>query len=250
MASKRALVAGGAGNVGFFLVQGLLEAGATVVVPSRSEKRLERLRSRLAATEGSPDDGARLITLSGDTGSEAGMSELKKRVAEEVGGLDAVVASLGSWWVGPLLVETELSDLQGVLDGNLIAHFLFARTFLPALHEGGGGSYTLINGPSAFLDPRPGMGAVAISTAAQTMLMRALAQEVEYTPVRVNEVVMYAFIGPNGTRPQSPISGEELGRYVAHLASEQAKEVRGKSIYLRSPEQVVGAASLRSQGEA
>ena len=47
MSAPRVVVAGGSGNVGTFMARALLERGATVVVPSRSEKMLAEFRTHL-----------------------------------------------------------------------------------------------------------------------------------------------------------------------------------------------------------
>ncbi len=53
--------------------------------------------------------------------------------------------------------------------------------------------------------------------------------------MRVNELVIYTYIGPDGTQLGSPVSGEDVGRYAAYLASPRAAGVRGASVRLASP---------------
>ena len=49
---KIALIPGGTGGVGEGIVRGFLNAGATVVVPSRREESLEKLRRQLGESAG------------------------------------------------------------------------------------------------------------------------------------------------------------------------------------------------------
>jgi NAD(P)-dependent dehydrogenase (short-subunit alcohol dehydrogenase family) len=129
-------------------------------------------------------------------------------------------------------------DLVRALDGYLLAHFLVARAVIPALQEWGG-SYTFINGPLAFEPMFPGTGIVSVATAAQSMLTRVLAKELEGSRVRVNELVIYSSFGW-GRDDQNAVTGEDIGRYVAYLISERGAAVRGQTIHLKSPQQLEG----------
>lgn len=228
------VVAGGAGNVGRYLVAAFLDAGARVVVPSRSPEKLAALARAVAAGDGRGD---RLVTLVGDIAEEGDAARIRDHVVATVGRPGAVVASLGGWQPAPSLIAATPAELRRVLEGNLVAHFVVARAFLPPLLEGGG-SYTLINGPAAF-QPVPQSGLVSVSTAGQAMLARALFDECAGTPARVNELVIQnTLIGPEGTAPGSPVAGEDVGRYAAYLASPRAADARGTSVRLTSPADV------------
>lgn len=238
LADRTVVVAGGTGNVGTFVVEALLARGATVAVPSRSGEKLEGLRDHLRPRTGE-DALRRLHTFVGHLGDEADMGDLQSRIAEEVGPPDGVVASLGALVTTSSLLETRRADLQRALDGNLFAHFMAARAFLPAVVDAGG-SYVFVQGPLAF-EPWEGSNAdlVSISSAGQNMLFRALAQELDGGPARVVELVNHAYIRERETQPESPLPGEAVGAFAAHLLFGAAgEEVHGESIHLRSPEQL------------
>jgi NAD(P)-dependent dehydrogenase (short-subunit alcohol dehydrogenase family) len=151
-----------------------------------------------------------------------------------VGVPDSVVASLGRWHAVPSLLAAQTADLERVLQDYLIAHFVAARTFLPGLRAGGG-MYVMINRPLAFeISPHAHSALVATATAAQHMLFRALAQELEGSPVRVVEIVNHAFLRDKQTQPGSPLPGEAVGASVAELLSDAAPAVHGRSIQLDS----------------
>lgn len=230
------LVAGGTGNVAAFVVSALLERGATVAVPSRSEQKLRDLRDFLRPRHVDAELD-RLRVFAGDLSDEAQASELRQRIREEAGTPDAVLASLGHFRPTPSLLTASTDDLGAVLNGYLIAHFKVARAFLPDLQRFGG-TYVLVNGPLAF-DVWPGSGSslVSIATAAQHMLFRALALEFDASPVQVIELVTHAFIRNRQAQPGSPIPGEAVGAYAAYLLS-GAANAHGRSIQLRSREQL------------
>lgn len=233
---QNVIVAGGTGNVGSFIVRALLERGANVVVPSRSEQKLDGLRQHLGSVAG----GAvldRFHGFIGDLSDEADAERLSERIVGEVGPPDAALASLGRWHSVPSLLSARADDFEPVLDGYLLAHFRVARTLLPLLLDAGG-VYVSVNGPLAFkLWPGSRTDLVSIATAAQHMLFRALAQELEEQPVQVIELVTHAFIRNRQTQPGSPLPGEAVGAYAAYLLS-GAADAHGDSIRLRSMEQL------------
>ncbi|WP_112134289.1 SDR family oxidoreductase [Glycomyces dulcitolivorans] len=229
LAGATALVAGGTGNVGYFAVDALLRAGAEVLVPSRDPAKIERLRSRLA-----PDLESRLLGLRGDIGTAAGAREIAAQV-RDAGGLDAVVSTVTSWHQGPPVLAAGFDAFRSVIEAALYPHFTAAEALVPLLRPGG--AYTTVNGPAGFVDQVGAqVGPIAAATAAQNRLVLAIADETGGDP-RVNELVMWAYMGPNGTRPGSPLRGEAVGDVLAWLSSPAAKDVHGATVHLRQPDQ-------------
>ncbi len=240
LADHTVVVAGGTANVGSFVARVLLERGATVVVPSRSEKKLDELRGHLEPHVGETAMDS-LHTFVGNLSDETEAASLKQRITEEAGTPDAVLASLGNFVTTPSLLEASKDELKRVLDGYLVSHFMVARAFVPTLRESGG-TYLFLQGPLAFeLHPEFGTDLISIATAAQHMLFRSLAKELDESPARVVELVSHAFIREKQTQPGSPLSGEAVGAYAAHLLSGGGGNVHGESIHLHSPEQLAEA---------
>jgi NAD(P)-dependent dehydrogenase (short-subunit alcohol dehydrogenase family) len=235
--NQTVVVAGATGNVGPFVVRALLERGASVAAPSRSEEKLRGLREHLREHV---DETRlrRLHTFVGNLGDERGAAVLRQKISEEVGTPGAVVASVGDYVAAPSLLAARAGELQRALDASLVAHFVLARTFLPVLGDSGG-TYVLLQGPLAFeLYPGYGGDLVSIATAAQHMLFRALAQEVAGSRASVVELVGHMHIRDRQAQPTSPLSGEAVGAFVAYLIAGAGDEANGQSIHLRSPEQL------------
>lgn len=235
--NKTIVVTGGTGNVGSFIVKELLKRGAEVVVPSRSEDKITQLIDHLS---GDLDKARldRLHTYVGNIGNEEGAEKLLEKISFDIGIPDAAVASLGRFIPAPSLLNATADELRKVVDGYLVGHFIVARTFLRKYREHGG-TYVFINGPLA-LEPWEGSaaGLVSIATAGQQMLFKAMAQELRDSPARVTELMTYAFIRDRQTQPSSPIPGEAVGAYASYLVSDEAKDIHGKSIQLKSTEQL------------
>jgi NAD(P)-dependent dehydrogenase (short-subunit alcohol dehydrogenase family) len=232
---KTVFVAGATGNVGPFVVQALLERGATVAVSSRSEGKLRELREHLTDLGTDLD---RLHSFQGELGDGDGAAALRTRIRGEAGAPSAVVASIGDFVSTPAVLHAGHDDLKRAVDAYLLANFSVARTFLPDLSDSGG-AFVFLQGPLAF-ELYPGYDAhlISIATAAQHMLFRALAQELDESPAHVVELVTHAYVRNRQTQPGSPLTGEQVGAFVAHLVAGAAETERGKSIELRAPEQL------------
>ncbi|MDX3748180.1 SDR family NAD(P)-dependent oxidoreductase [Streptomyces sp. AK08-02] len=98
------VVAGGTGNIGEGIVRAGLRSGATVVVPSRGPSRLDDLRRYVA--EFGVDD-TKLDTRVTDVGDFRQAYELLAQVTADHGRVDLTVGSLGGYWSGPALLQTE-----------------------------------------------------------------------------------------------------------------------------------------------
>ena len=225
---KTALIAGGTGGVGEGIVQAFLNEGATVVVPSRSSDRLQQLKDRLqgAGTE-------RLIEVVGDFSDTEAAEALRQQILNQVKRLDAVVASLNGRWNEEIpLIKTSLDDWRRMIDSNLTAHFIAAKTLLPGMERGS--SYTLIGGGAA-LKAMPNYGLVCIPAAAEVMLTQVLIEEMEGSGVRINQVILNSYIVTrerDGNGHPEWITADEVGRYTAWLASDEAQMVSGTIIHL------------------
>lgn len=232
--NTKALVLGGAGEVGEGIVRQLLDRGATVAAVSRSSEKLEALQDRLNGND-------RLVSVTGDVGSEDGAAALAKAVAAELGTPDAVIASLGGWWQGKPVVEIDLELWQRLLDNSLTSHFLAAKTFLPMLADRSGSSYTMINGAGAMY-PVPTAGPIVASAAGQLMLGRVLAAEHQDRSVRINMLVLNSQVVTRSSPAGRPgqLSADDAGAYVSHLVA-PSTTTRGETIVFDKASQVPNA---------
>ena len=110
LSDRSVLVTGAAGRLGRVLVQTLADAGARVAALDR---------------EAPPAPGGGLA-LAADVLDEAAVADAFARAHTELGGLDAVVHTVGTWDGAPL-AETSLEAWRRVLDLNLTSAFLVFR---------------------------------------------------------------------------------------------------------------------------
>lgn len=224
------LIAGGAGNVGEGIVRVFLKEGATVIVPARSQDKLDQLWETLGDLASD-----RFIPLVGNIGQVEGAESIRDQILNRFGRLDAVVASLGGAITQFLpLVQVPMEMWNEFLENNLTSHFVLARTFIPVLAKLPTSSYTLLGGSAAEI-PIPNFGAMAVPAAGQLMLTRLLIEEMKGTGVRINELlinsrVLTRSIAEHG-QPEW-ITAQEIGEFTAYLASQEGSMVNGSILHL------------------
>ncbi|MFL6076602.1 MAG: SDR family NAD(P)-dependent oxidoreductase [Mycobacteriales bacterium] len=229
---RAVLVAGGAGAIGEGVVGQLAEAGAEVVVPSRTQDRLVALEARVKAAASTAlkrrfaGPVAPIRGYVGHVGEVEAAAVLRDTIAADLaetgaaGGLDAVVSLVGGWWSGSPLAEVRLDEWDLQLHRSLRAHQVVASTFVPLLRGREGARYTLVTGDSAE-EPAAGAGLSSVFSAGALMTGRVLAVEEAAHGVAVDTLVLGPVI--TRSRPQGPerwLTATEVGQViVARLAA-------------------------------
>ncbi len=223
LTGKRILVAGGTGTVGTYLVKAQLEAGAEVLVPSRSEDKFEELA-------GSMDAGLRdrIVMLAGDITDPSD----NPRLVAAAGRIDGAIASIGRWVSVPSVLDADRADLERAIANYPLAHHAVAKVLLPAVEQTGGG-YVMINGSLAYETDAAGTGLVGIAGATQSMLGRVLMKERADRGARINEIVIYSAFG-RGNDDANVVKGADIGRYASYLLSDVGAAVKGQVLHLRT----------------
>lgn len=229
---KICLIAGGTGSVGEAIVKMFLRAGAAVVVPGRTRNKLQELRAYLG--ELSASEEARLTLLEANIGDPAGASHLRDEIMQRHGALHAVVASLGgSFEERRPFLEIPYDVFRSYQDSNLNPHIITAQTFLPLLCEQPGSSYTLLGGLSA-VRTVPQYSPVSLPSAAQLMMAKTLMEELRGTRVRINQAI-FGYIRTRARASYAKpewITAEEVGEFIAYLASDEARMISGGILQL------------------
>ena len=224
--SRKAIVLGGAGDVGEGIVRQLRATGWTAIVPSRSAGKIERLDS---ATHGPGP----LEPLMADIGSEAGGLAAADEIGARHAALDLVVASVGGWWSGRPLLRMDADDWYKVLETSLSSHFHAARAFLPLVQANPSAQYVFINGGAARM-PVPGSGPVCVAAAAQEMLQRVLAGEAGAHSAHIYTLLLNSLILTRARRtaPPGSLSADDVGRKIISLFS--GRPQHGGTVILNS----------------
>ena len=127
---KTAVVSGGAGVIGTMMSEGLLKAGANVVIWSRTAESVDTAIAKLTASSAKTGrvDGCRV-----DTGSESEVEAALEKAVERFGSPDILINAVGGNFSKGPLVETDTEQFKQILHLNLVAG-LMVPTKIVAAH--------------------------------------------------------------------------------------------------------------------
>lgn len=253
---KVALVTGAGSGIGRASAVRLAADGMTVVVLGHRQDSADEVATEIR------DAGGTALPVAADVADAQAVRDVVRRVEDELGRLDVVVANAGVNGVWAPVDEIEPDEWDATIGTNLTGTFLTLRYTVPLLVRQGGAVVVVssINGTRTFSNS--GASAYATSKAGQVALARMLAVELAPRGVRVNVVCPGAIdteIGDNteqrhterlGVRTeypdgQIPLTGEEPGRAsqvadaVAFLVSDAASHVTGTEVFVDGGQSLV-----------
>ena len=247
---KVALVTGAGSGIGKASALRLAEAGAKVVVMSRTAEEVEATAREIEAKGGT----AKAITA--DTSDDAKMKALIDETIEAFGRLDIVVANAGINGVWAPIDELQPEEWDKTITINLKGTYLTIHHAVPQLAAVGGGSIIVIasiNGTRTFTNP--GATAYSVTKAGQVAMTQQLAVELGQRKIRVNVICPGAIESeisdnteqrnaekaevpvefPEGDIPLTggkPGKAEDVADAVLFLASDASKHITGTPIWL------------------
>jgi len=223
MDGRVVVVAGGAGTVGSGIVHAFLQAGATVVVPSRDPARIDALRSSLDARD-------RVVGIEADIGTPEGAARVRATLERDHGDrIDHVVGSLGGAWQGKSVRELDLDGFRAALHEYCGSHFVAMRALLPLIEDRAGASYTIISGVAGEQLFDLAWGPVSVGAAGLFGLSMVTRAEYAEKAVRVNELRVGMRVLRKYPVQGSPyeVSHRDIGKLVVGMAQGR---VRGEVI--------------------
>lgn len=129
LSGKHALVTGGTRGIGLMIARGLLQAGARVVISSRSTDACVQAQRQLSAS-------GDVEAIAADLSRHEECQRLADLVTTDLEHLDILVNNAGTMWREPL--ETFPDEAwDTVLDLNLKSPFWLIQALLPALRRAG-----------------------------------------------------------------------------------------------------------------
>jgi NAD(P)-dependent dehydrogenase (short-subunit alcohol dehydrogenase family) len=202
LASKAALITGGASGIGEATVRLFVAEGATVTIADIDDERGPRLAAEL---------GARATYVHTDVSREADVEAAVARTVQRFGRLDCIFNNAGYGGVGGRIEAISIAGFDETIGVLLRGVLLGMKHAAPVMKAQGGGS---IISTASVAGLRTGLGPHVYSAAKAAVihLTRSVAMELGEHNVRVN------CICPGGIA--TPIFGKGLG-----LSSERAEEI-------------------------
>jgi 3-oxoacyl-[acyl-carrier protein] reductase len=222
---KKALVTGASRGIGKAVADRFIAEGAEVW--GIGTKEPEGLAGRIAGA------GGRLHWVCADLGELSRVEELTEAVIRDAGGFDILVNNAGITRDG-LSFRMTLADFQKVLDVNLSAPFIIARTAARAMIRARGGS--IINMASVVgIHGNGGQANYAAAKAGVIGFTKTLARETASRGVRVNAIAP-GFIATDMTGAMTEEAKERTLSLIPLKRMGLPEDVAAAALFLASDE--------------
>jgi gluconate 5-dehydrogenase len=234
LTGKSAVVIGGAGGLGQAIAQGLIEAGASVLISSRKEESLVNAAGELKAATGKD-----VLYFAGDASKESDVEALVKYAADKFGKVTILVNAQGFNKKQDAL-DFDIDVFRQMLDANITSFMISAKHFGRHFKENGYGKIINLSSVRGKIATKgTGNAGYCATKGAVDMLTKQLASEFGPFGVTVNA------IGPNITATPMMVSVFEKRAADAGVSIEQYLKQQGEGNPMRKmgePEDIVGTA--------
>jgi 7-alpha-hydroxysteroid dehydrogenase len=178
---KVAVVTGAGRGIGAATAIALAEAGADVVISSRTESDLTEVAKRIG------EAGRRALVVPADLSDVEAAAALAAAAEREFGRLDIVINNVGGTYPRPFL-ETDVAFLEEAFRFNVGTAHALTRAAVPVMLAGGGGSVVNI---SSVMGRVSGRGFLAYGTAKAALAHFTALAAFDLAPrIRVNAIAV------------------------------------------------------------
>lgn len=227
LTGRAAVVTGAGRGIGAAAAVGLAEAGADVVISSRTEDQLRQVAARIEAA------GRRAVVVPADLDDLDAVASLATTAQEELGRLDVVVNNVGGTMPRPFL-DTSPRFLEAAFHWNVSTAHALTRAAVPLMLAGDGGAVIGISSAMGRLSDR-GFLAYGTAKAALAHYTRLAARDLA-PRIRVNAIA----VGSVATSALEIVLDDEPTRSAMEQATPlrrigDPEDVAAAVVYLASP---------------
>ena len=178
LSNKVAIVTGGNGGIGFGMVRGLANAGATIAIVGRNVDKTQAAVSEIEAL------GVVSRVVITDVTDARAVATMVEEVVSTLGGIDILVNNAGTN-IRKRPEDLSEAEWHQVIDTNLTSAFLCSKACYPIMKSAGAGKI-LNNGSMTSLFASPWATAYASSKGGMVQLTKALATAWAPDNIQVN----------------------------------------------------------------
>ena len=233
LVNKNVVITGGSTGIGLATAKAFINAGANVVITSRSADNLQKASDEI--------NNPNLTTLVSDTSNLEGISVLEKFVAESGKKLDVLFLNAAIASFGPIAETTE-ADFDSQFNTNVKGHYFTLQKLMPHLANGSSVIFT-----SSIVATAAGIGTSVYSATkgAINKIAQIAANELAERKIRVNLVSPGPIQTPGldsvaNTEAKEHLAGstalqrlgnaDEIAKTVVFLSSDDASFISGTEI--------------------
>ena len=241
LAGRNAIITGANQGLGEVLANTFVQAGASVVLCARDEKKLADVANELRSLCGKDQ---RVVALRADVSKQSDVNQLVSTALAEFSQVHILVNNAGVYGPKGPSEDVDWDLWVQAIEINLFGSILTARKLLPHFRKNRYGKIIQLSGGGA-TSPLPFISAYAASKAAIIRFMETLAEEVREMGIDVNSIAP----GALNTRLLDEVleaGPEKVGKGFYERAVEQKTD--GGASMERAAELAVFLASAASDG--